>query len=339
MLKNLFLILLFFFQINALEESKSEIEPLDGNNQEQVEDKFKLITLIGKEGNKYQVPKDIALQSKMIEVAYTKNEDQEIPTQIESENLEFLLDILKVIQQTKNRMLTKELHEFIWGKSFKNFDVSEDEDWQTLKSLFYDAIKLDCEALTNVISDFCAMLIKMNIELLYKVMEIVKPEHLHFVDKFYYLRFQQVLDFGNKRFNELIEDRMQISVDDLLGFSNKISVYKTITKFGQNVSFLDLSHRRLTSLNGIEKIKHIEQVIMLILNHNKVVKKHRLRIIEIDTIDFQNYFVFFPNLAFLVIDSSDANALSVKDMQCCPKEIIESQQKMLKICYGFKPKK
>lgn len=277
-----FVFFAIIISVKAAEECKqSEYVSLDQAEseckQEAIQDR--LITLLSLEGKEYQIPEKIAFQSKFIKAAYEGNEDQEIPTLIKSENLELLLQALSLMQQNQDKMILRKLHEFVWEIIFKNYDEQDEEDLQTLTDLFLDAIRLDSNALVNLIADFFGKLIENNHKILDSIIKVVRRQHLSLINKYYilrlhanYLRGDHNLDFGDKNLTKEIAKHMEISIEDLLGFvPGHIKVHLKVGNAEMpNQYELKLNNWRITSLKGIEKIKDIEKVETLNLSQNQI---------------------------------------------------------------------
>lgn len=234
----------------------------------------KLITLLSLENEKYQIPEKVALQSKFIQAAYDGNEDQEIPTCIKSENLEILLKILKIYNQHKNnKTLTKDLYEEIQHRVFlwNGFDSNDNNDLNTLASLSFDALKLDSDVLINIIADFWGQLIKQDSKNIDCAVEYLEIGQLVLINKYHFLRFKdeyyyQVIEFGNEEFNELIDQKMNISIQDVMGF---LPIEVKNVRGSENY-YLNLDDLKITDLNGFEQIKDIEKVMHLSLKNNRI---------------------------------------------------------------------
>ena len=253
---------LLFISTSYCAQEKKEEESFSSPVASLDESRNAQFTIISQDGKSFNVPFNIAMQSKLIKAACEKEHKTEILVKIHSVLLKQLLESMRLLYLLKNPS-QKVIYEFIQNHVFKNFNIEQ------LAQAFKAAIYLDNPKLENVFADRLAQLVTAaNIN---KLVVPNDPEQWFLIEKFYYLRSPELkpnidnlllnsslelVNFLNINFGNLDYKRKQIIKHWKLSINDLID-YKEIAT---NNYQLDLSGFYLASLDGLQRMPNLQSL-------------------------------------------------------------------------------
>lgn len=281
-------------EIVGLDEEQKESTELE--NEKKQKSELGKFTLISSEGEKFEVPLNIALQSNLIKNALEFQNVDELPILIKSKDLKILIATMNLIAQYPHLENKKELYEIIQNKLLNLYEGNEaylNEYFSYFKTseifeLFKQSVKLEFELLENFFADKLVQKLfnsdkSLNI---YNLQELISLFSFnadffrgswYLIEKFYYLRSSiNKPDLNNLLINIYPDLRKTFNINLL---NLEVKSREIITKWKLSINDLidykknpthSFSRFYLNNINGLHRIPNVDDIETLDLSFNEI---------------------------------------------------------------------